>query len=78
VFHIPGKLWTDEDRKLSDNMLSYWTNFATKGDPNAKGLQPWPVFQPDNFSFVLGEGPGPGQAPDIDRLRFFDQMYVRQ
>jgi para-nitrobenzyl esterase len=78
VFHIPGKQWTDDDRKLSDTMLSYWANFAAKGDPNAKGLPQWPLFQSNNFSFVLGEPPGPGQAPDIDRLQFFDRMYARQ
>jgi para-nitrobenzyl esterase len=78
VFHIPGKLWTAEDSKLSDTMLSYWANFAAKGDPNAKGLPQWPVFQPNAFSFVLGELPGPGQAPDVDRLQFFDRMYQRQ
>jgi para-nitrobenzyl esterase len=78
VFHSNQKLWTDEDRKLSENMLSYWANFAAKGDPNAKGLPPWPVFQPNSFPFVLGEAPGPGQAPDIDRLQFFDRMYAKQ
>lgn len=78
VFHIPGKLWTDDDRKLSDNMISYWANFAAKGDPNGKGLPLWPVFQPGTFPFVLGEAPGPGQAPDVDHLKFFDAMYARQ
>jgi para-nitrobenzyl esterase len=78
VFHIPGKQWTDDDRKLSDTMLSYWANFAAKGDPNSKGLPQWPLFHSNDFSFVLGEAPGPGQAPDVERLQFFDRMYVRQ
>jgi para-nitrobenzyl esterase len=78
VFHSNQRLWTDEDRKLSENMLSYWVNFAAKGDPNAKGLPQWPVFQANAFAFVLGEQPGPGQAPDVDHLLFFDRMYSRQ
>lgn len=30
----PGATWRPEDRKLSDQMMSYWTNFAKNGDPN--------------------------------------------
>ncbi len=79
VFHLSNqKLWTDEDRKLSENMLSYWVNFATKGDPNGKGLPQWQVFNPGGPTFVLGEPTGPGQAPDIARLQFFDQQYAKQ
>lgn len=79
VFHLSTqKLWTDEDRKLSETMLSYWVNFATKGDPNGKGLPHWQVFNPVGPTFVLGEPTGPGQAPDIARLQFFDQQYAKQ
>jgi para-nitrobenzyl esterase len=34
----PGAEWRPEDRKLSDEMMSYWTNFARSGDPNGPGL----------------------------------------
>ncbi len=34
----PGAVWRPEDRKLSDEMMSYWTNFARTGDPNGPGL----------------------------------------
>jgi para-nitrobenzyl esterase len=33
--------FTDTDRKLSETMQSYWTNFAKSGDPNAPGLPGW-------------------------------------
>jgi para-nitrobenzyl esterase len=45
----PGATWRPEDWKLSDEMMSYWTNFAKKGDPNGldgegKQLPNWPKY----------------------------------
>lgn len=34
----PGAVWRPEDRKLSGEMMDYWTNFAKTGDPNGAGL----------------------------------------
>jgi para-nitrobenzyl esterase len=40
----PGAVWRPEDRILSNQMMSYWTNFARKGDPNGPGLPEWPKY----------------------------------
>jgi para-nitrobenzyl esterase len=40
----PGAVWRAEDRKLSDQMMTYWTNFAKTGDPNGTGLPHWPKY----------------------------------
>jgi len=36
--------WRDSDRKASDLITSYWTNFAKTGNPNGLGLAQWPAY----------------------------------
>jgi para-nitrobenzyl esterase len=51
-FVPPEWPWTETDRALAQTISQYWVNFASKGDPNASGLPPWPTFDP-NASSVL-------------------------
>ncbi len=44
----PGATWRPEDRTLSEQMMSYWTNFAKNGDPNGAGLPEWPKYGKDD------------------------------
>jgi para-nitrobenzyl esterase len=44
AFSVRSWRWlpfTETDRKLSETMESYWTNFAKSGDPNAPSLPSW-------------------------------------
>jgi para-nitrobenzyl esterase len=47
----PGAEWRSEDRTLSEQMMSYWTNFAKTADPNGPGLPEWPKY--DMFDSII-------------------------
>jgi para-nitrobenzyl esterase len=43
---------TDVDRKVSDKMMSMWTQFARTGDPNVKGLITWPAYEASTDQYL--------------------------
>jgi len=65
--------WGADDRAIANRMTSYWANFAANGDPNGKGLHPWPAFNADRaITMELGDRPGPipvAEKPELDFLR---------
>ena len=67
---LPGG--TDTDRKLSDEMSSYWVNFAFSGDPNGKNLPQWPVFDQTEMAMGLGDKVEPIPVPNKAGLDFLD------
>lgn len=59
--------WQPVDHQLATVMSSFWTNFATTGNPNGKGLPEWPAYNTKDYStMILGETqeakPLPGKA----------------
>lgn len=64
----PGETIRPEDRVLSEQMMSYWTNFAKNGDPNGAGLPLWPRYDKDGLLIHLDSAITSG--PDTLRPRY--------
>jgi para-nitrobenzyl esterase len=58
---------TPGQRRLSDQMLRYWANFARAGDPNDADLPPWPPFDAARpVPHVQSLAPGPDGIGPVD------------
>jgi para-nitrobenzyl esterase len=69
---------TDADEALSQLMMSYWVNFAKNGDPNGRGLPPWPAFTdvaPKVMHFDEKSGARDG-VPNLQQLQALDTYFA--
>jgi para-nitrobenzyl esterase len=72
----PEAVWRPEDRKLSDQMGQYWTNFARNGDPNGPGLPKWPTTGPTEWKVMhLNANPQAKADPYRPRYVFLDSVW---
>jgi para-nitrobenzyl esterase len=62
--------WRPEDYKLSEQMGSYWTNFAKTGNPNGAGLGVWPMYMRKSGYQVMHLGAAPRAMADEQREQF--------
>ncbi len=67
--------WQPEDRRLSDMIQQYWTNFAKTGSPGGSDLPEWPRYREEgNFPVMhLDVVPSPAPEAHRERYRFWDQ-----
>ena len=60
----------EADRALARTMMSYWVNFATRGDPNGPGLPPWPAYDENDVVQILDATIEARPNPQAARFRF--------
>ncbi|KAJ4360979.1 uncharacterized protein N0V89_001548 [Didymosphaeria variabile] len=74
-YNPPFVQYSESDRKFSDAIITYWTNFAKFGNPNADNLPAWPKYRGDAGDVMgLGQELGPTQI-QIARFQFIDSLY---
>ena len=67
---------TKSDLRISEDMATYWTNFAKYGNPNGKGVPEWPAFSnahPDVMYFQ--QKPHTGPVPSINGLKALNAYF---
>jgi para-nitrobenzyl esterase len=77
--HAQNLAWTAEDRRIAEQMSSYWANFIAKGDPNGPGLPQWPAWQSGSTQLMgLGDKVGPFNAASPERFDFWKRFFAAQ
>jgi para-nitrobenzyl esterase len=65
------------DRSVSEEISSYWVNFAKSGDPNGSGLPHWPAFTSANGQVMRLDDPcTPIDMPNLDQLEVLDGYFA--
>jgi para-nitrobenzyl esterase len=74
----PGVQWRPEDYTMSNDMMTYWTNFAKTCDPNGSGLPQWPTYTAASGSkiMVLTVPPFAEKDPLRDQFLFLQTAYA--
>jgi para-nitrobenzyl esterase len=77
VFGNATPAWNDADKSFSDQVMTYWTNFAKTGDPNGSVLTRWPAFDERTQQVLqLDVTPNAIAVPNIEQLETLDGYYA--
>jgi len=68
---------TPEDKKVSAQLITYWTNFAKYGNPNGKALPEWPAFTNANPKVMELDDPSHAiPVPNLEQLKALDGYFA--
>ena len=69
--------YTNDDKKFSEQIMSYWVNFARTGNPNGEGLPEWHIYENDKNSvmYLNGLGSKAGVMPHKERMDFLTKFF---
>jgi para-nitrobenzyl esterase len=57
-------------------MLTYWTNFAKRGDPNGEGVPAWPAFrEAEPHAQYFNGNARPGSVPSESSMKVLDEYF---
>ena len=67
----PSPAASSADRRLSRQLMNYWSTFAKRGDPNGPGTPHWAAFEPEHEPTLVFAPDGPVmrakyRAPQLD------------
>jgi hypothetical protein len=75
VADITDYVATPDDLTLQEAMQSYWTRFATTGNPNGGGMVSWPVYLPDPDPYLdLGTPIVAAEGVRTEKCDFWDGL----
>lgn len=64
----------EADRALARTLMSYWVNFATRGDPNGSGLPRWPAYDENDVVQIIDTTIEPRPNPQAARFHFLSSF----
>jgi para-nitrobenzyl esterase len=69
--------FTEEDQALSEAIMTYWTDFAKRRDPNGDSLPRWQSFTARHPLVMRFDGsPQMGETPNLKQLQVLDGYYA--
>jgi len=72
----PERGYSDADRAISRALMDYWSAFVKSGDPNFRGLAPWPPADAGESPVMrLGDEWAPTTRPSAERASFFRAFF---